>query len=323
MAMNITKISMGTGITYLLQTVAAGDLKGPMGYYNQAGNPPGYWLGAGLTGLGINMGEIATAGEAQALFSGLLHPRTLQPLGATNTAADAVSGYDLTFRIPKSISVLWGVADANTQRAIEQAHDDAVAAALKFIEAKVASTRSGHGGVATSQILGLIATAYKHFETRDGDPHLHTHVAVANKVQRAHDGKWLTLDGRALYGAAVMVSEYHENYLLDLLHQRLGMNFEVRDTPVARTSRSVVADIVGFPADMVEKFSSRRAAISKYAADLTATWMDAHGGDEPPRKVRDKINLEAWAATRAPKEKVVASRSELGSRWRRQLAEYG
>jgi hypothetical protein len=38
------------------------------------------------------------------------------------------------------------------------------------------------------------------------DPDLHTHVAVANKVQTL-DGRWLSIDGRVLFKANVAASE--------------------------------------------------------------------------------------------------------------------
>jgi hypothetical protein len=36
----------------------------------------------------------------------------------------------------------------------------------------------------------VIATAFDHYDSRAGDPHLHTHVVISNKVQTVHDGKW-------------------------------------------------------------------------------------------------------------------------------------
>jgi hypothetical protein len=42
--------------------------------------------------------------------------------------------------------------------------------------------------------------------TRAGDPDLHTHVAVANKVQ-TFGGRWLSIDGRVLFKATVPASE--------------------------------------------------------------------------------------------------------------------
>jgi hypothetical protein len=99
----------------------------------------------------------------------------------------AVAGYDFTFSIPKSASVLWAVADAGTQSLIGQAHHAAVAEMVAFMEREVAATRTGatgrDGAVAQVDVTGLIATGYDHYDSRAGDPHLHTHVVISNKVQ--------------------------------------------------------------------------------------------------------------------------------------------
>ena len=67
-------------------------------------------------------------------------------------------------------------------------------------------TREGKQGARQVETRGLIATAFTHRDSRAGDPDLHTHVAVANKVQ-TKDGKWLSIYGRVLYESVVAVSE--------------------------------------------------------------------------------------------------------------------
>ena len=41
----------------------------------------------------------------------------------------------------------------------------------------------GHKGIRQVNVRGLVATAFTHWDSRAGDRDLHTHVAVANKVQ--------------------------------------------------------------------------------------------------------------------------------------------
>lgn len=83
---------------------------------------------------------------------------------------------------------------------MEDAHRAAVADVLAFIEREVASTRvgasDGSGAVIQADVTGLIATAFDHFDSRAGDPHLHTHVVIANKAKTVADGQWRSLDGR-------------------------------------------------------------------------------------------------------------------------------
>ena len=74
---------------------------------------------------------------------------------------------------------------------IEQAHQAAVKDALTLIEKYALFTRSGPQGIRQVNVRGMVAAAFTHRDSRAGDPDLHTHVAVANKVQTL-DGRWLS-----------------------------------------------------------------------------------------------------------------------------------
>jgi len=69
-------------------------------------------------------------------------------------APAAVGGYDLTFSPVKSVSTLWAIADLPVAAQIEQAHQAAVAAALRFVEARALLTREGTGGVSQVKVTG-------------------------------------------------------------------------------------------------------------------------------------------------------------------------
>jgi TrwC relaxase len=117
-----------------------------------------------------------------------------------------VAGYDLTFSPVKSVSTIWAVADSAVAAVIERAHQAAVKDALTFIEKHALFTRTGPQGIRQVNVRGLVAAAFTHRDSRAGDPDLHTHVAVANKVQTL-DGRWLSIDGRVLFKAKVAASE--------------------------------------------------------------------------------------------------------------------
>jgi hypothetical protein len=117
-----------------------------------------------------------------------------------------VAGYDLTFSPVKSVSTLWAVAEPAVAAVIERAHRAAVKEALAFIEKHALFTRTGPQGIRQVNVRGLVAAAFTHRDSRAGDPDLHTHVAVANKVQTL-DGRWLSIDGRVLFKANVAASE--------------------------------------------------------------------------------------------------------------------
>ena len=143
-------------------------------------------------------------------------------------ARSAVAGYDLTFTAPKSVSVLWALADPELAHVVEQAHHDAVDAVLQLVEDRFLHTRTGAGSKIRVPAQGAIAAAFDHWDTRAGDPNLHTHLVIANKVQ-GPDGKWRAVDGQVLFAAAVACSEIYDSTLADLLHTRLGVTFAYRD----------------------------------------------------------------------------------------------
>jgi conjugative relaxase-like TrwC/TraI family protein len=106
---------------------------------------------------------------------------------------------------------LWAVADPHIAAKIEEAHQAAVRDALKFIERHALFTRQGRNGVRQINVTGF-AAAFTHRDSRAGDPDLHTHVAVANKVHTL-DGCWLSIDGRTLFKATVAASETYNTAL--------------------------------------------------------------------------------------------------------------
>ncbi|MFI9811409.1 MobF family relaxase [Saccharothrix variisporea] len=75
--MALKVLHAGDGYQYLMRQVATGDIlrqgRDPLtAYYHQEGNPPGEWIGAGTTDLGIH-GEVRED-QMQALFGERLHP---------------------------------------------------------------------------------------------------------------------------------------------------------------------------------------------------------------------------------------------------------
>jgi DNA primase catalytic core len=251
-------------------------------------------------------------------------------------ATTAVAGYDLTFSPVKSVSTLWAIAPRDIAEVIEQAHQDAVADTLTWLEDHAAYTRKGRHGVAQVEIKGLIAAAFTHRDSRAGDPDLHTHVAISNKVQTL-DGQWLALDGRLLYRNNVAASERYNTRLEAFLIDRLGVTFTERQA--ADSSKRRVREIVGVDGDLPARWSSRRAAIEVRRAAMSAQFQADHG--RPPtakeavalaqqanletreRKHEPRSYAEQRAAWRAEAITVLGDDTALGSYVRRALARQG
>ncbi len=195
-----------------------------------------------------------------------------------------VAGFDFTFSIPKSASVLWSVSDAGTQSLIEDAHHSAVAEMVAFMEREVTAARVGavgrNGAVAQVDVTGLIATAFDHYDSRAGAPHLHTHVVISNKVQTTHDGKWRSLDGRPLRAATVALSELHEAVFADHLTRTFGVEWEAREIGC---DRNPAWAIVAVPEELVVDFSSRSRQIEQEKNRLIAEYVERDGDPRPPQ----------------------------------------
>ena len=112
-----------------------------------------------------------------------------------------VAGFDLVFSVPKSVSLLHALGDEETRRAVNEAHLSAWQAALAYLEDEACVTRRGRNGVYREHAGGFVAAAYQHRTSRAQDPHLHTHVIVANMAQSPSDGKWRALDGEPILKA--------------------------------------------------------------------------------------------------------------------------
>ncbi|WP_067246022.1 MobF family relaxase [Microbacterium resistens] len=226
----------------------------------------------------------------------------------------AVAGFDFTFSIPKSASSLWAVADAGTQALIADAHHAAVAEVVAFMEREVAATRTGatggDGAVAQVDVRGLIVTAFDHYDSRAGDPHLHTHVVISNKVQTVLDGKWRSLDGRPMHAAVVALSELHEAVFADHLTRMLGVSWETRDMG---RDRNPAWAITAVPEALVKEFSTRARHIDAETDRLIGQYVEAHGRRPSPATIM-KLRAQATLSTRPEKE--VRSLADLTVSWR-------
>lgn len=225
----------------------------------------------------------------------------------------AVAGFDLTFSPVKSVSTLWALSDPHTAAQIEKAHNQAVADTLKWIEANALYSRVGAGGVRQVDVNGLIAAAFVHRDSRAGDPDLHTHVAVANKVQ-THDGRWLAIDGRVLFKAAVTASETYNTALEAHLAHDLGIEFAVR--PSTDPRKRPIREIVGIDPAINERWSSRRAAIEARRNELVAEFQASHHRPPIPAEaiaLAQQATLETRQAKHEPR-----TVAEQRAAWRRQ-----
>ncbi|MGW5384068.1 MobF family relaxase [Nocardia sp. NPDC003963] len=213
-----------------------------------------------------------------------LDDRELSGFIARNSrqTTQACAGYDVTvFPFGKSVSTMKALAPEEVSDEILFCHLAAAADAVRFLEQRGVYTRTGANGVAQIDTTGVVATLFTHRDSRAGDPYLHSHIAISNKVQTA-DGRWLALDGRALHKFAVWASEYYNTRLEVYLRQRLGLRFE--DRPNKDPNKRGTREIVGIDLGLCDLWSSRDAAIEKRRGELARQFQAKYGREPSPRE---------------------------------------
>jgi conjugative relaxase-like TrwC/TraI family protein len=267
-------------------------------YLSGHGESPGRWYGAGANSLGLE-GEASVAGF-QAMFEGR-HPTTGELLGRPHSR-NAVPAFDVVLRPTKSVSVLYGLGYGVTGRAVLAAHHAGVTEATAYLDEHL-GTRRGHGGVQHVSGQGMLAVGFDHRTSREGDPLLHTHLVVANRIQ-GPDGRWTALDGRDLYRHRLAADAIYRATYQRQLSRTLGVEWAAADQHGNR-------ELQGLPDELVRLFSKRTDQIGQEVERL-----EADGRERTPRLVK-------WAvqATRKPKEQETPD--TLYGRWRTEVAERG
>ncbi len=235
-------------------------------------------------------------------------------IGASRPGRQSVAGYDLTFSPVKSVSALWALADPATAREIAAAHDAAVRDVVDWLEREAVYTRVGAGGPQQVDTRGLLAVSFTHRDSRAGDPDLHTHVAISNKVQAA-DGRWLALDGRPLHRAAVSASERYNTRLEAQLTARLGLQFVER---AAEDGKRPVREVAGMNPALARAWSKRRQMITARQRQLATEFVGTFGR-APDFAEQTRLYARATTDTRQSKH-VPRSEQDQRAMWWREAA---
>jgi conjugative relaxase-like TrwC/TraI family protein len=242
-------------------------------------------------------------GVAQALLAERRPGEVITPEDVKKCIADelgrarhAVAGFDLVFSPVKSVSLLWALGGHEIRTAVEEIHEAAWRRALAYGEQVAAFTRKGAGGIAQVPSHGFVAVAFIHRDSRAGDPDLHTHVTVANRVM-GEDGRWRTLDSKQLHSAAVSMSEVYNSAIEQGIVERFGVDF----VEVSKgAGKRPVREIAGMPIEWIRGFSRRRSQVEAGYDELVRDYVRRHG-HTPPRTVQIQLAQQATLATRPTK----------------------
>ena len=220
----------------------------------------------------------------------------------------AIAGFDLVFTPSKSVSIAWGLGDKELRKNIEAAHEHAIQDVVRHLESNVIMTRRGHNGIRQIDTKnGIIGTKFRHYDSRAGDPNLHDHVVIANRVE-GEDDKWSSIDGRVLYQYGVECSELYNSRVQQYVTEKTGLQFEPR-----MQNGKPIHEIVGISDETIRAFSSRRGDISAELDRVKAKFV-ADNGYEPSEKQLIKLAQQATLATR-PAKSEARSLEDLHTEW--------
>jgi conjugative relaxase-like TrwC/TraI family protein len=291
--LSIGKIALGQHRYYERQVAGGGD-----DYYSGRGEAPGEWVGAGAEALGLSGG--VSAEQFGALIAGR-DPSDPRARLRASERDPKVAALDLTFSAPKSLSVLFAVAPEEVSGELVACHEEAVRAAVGYLEDSAVMVRRGAGGVRVERAEGLIAAAYRHRMSRALDPQLHTHVVAAN-LARGSDGRFTALHGAPLYRAAKTAGFLYQSHLRALVSERLGLRWgEVHKG---------AAELEGVKRPVLEHFSKRRHEMLREAREGGIGLGSKAAAESAALATRDRkrygIETHTW------REEVRARAGELG-----------
>lgn len=307
--LSVAKLSPGQE-AYYERSVA----QGVDDYYAGRGESPGVWAGRGAADLGL--AGVVAEGDLGRLVDGvdpasgtrLRRHATRRTITVERRDAqtglrrlerrqlDPVAGFDLVFSVPKSVSLLHALGDDATRLTIVRAHERAWQAALRYLEDEACVTRRGARGIVREPAGGFVAATFQHRTSRALDPHLHTHVVVANMAQ-SPDGKWRALDGQAVLVTYRLAAGYlYQAQLRAELSRSLGVEWN--------DPAKGMAEIRGVPREALLAFSQRRRQVVAHLEERGgSSWRAAQVAAVETRERKQHVALEAlrgdWEARAA------------------------
>lgn len=252
----------------------------------------GQWGGNGAARLGL---EGTVGKQAFEQLCDNINPQTGQPL-TVRTRGERTVGYDFTFSVPKSVSLLYGLTE---DKKMLDAFRSAVEETMREVESEM-KTRVRRRGQDTDRVTGNIVWAeFVHTTSRPvggvPDPQLHAHVFAFNSTWDKDEERWKAGQFRELKRDAP--------YFQAAFRVRLANRLQDLGYGVVRKRDDF--EIAGVPTDVLKRFSRRTELIEQLAQERGIT--------DPDRKA------ELGAETREHKGKNL-SLAELRREWLMRLS---
>ena len=232
---------------------------GVAGYYLRQGT--GVWMGEAPFRLGLNesvqKADLASLLRGRDPSNGVYLPRV--------RSARRRAGWDLVFAAPKSLSLFAATASENEMAGARYAQIEAVRGAVGHLQRDIGRA--------------IVAAAFDHSVNAGAEPHLHTHVLVANLAAGREGwgaiGKWMDRDELA--------AVYHLGLRHHLEQAGLPLRWRIRSD--------------GMP-DLIEvpRAAVRAASTRAHESRIGPAYL---GRSAPARNWRDATTDAGWSVDKA------------------------
>ena len=218
------------------------------------------------------------------------------------TVVKSVSVLHASYRVAAHVARQQGKHDeaaglGSKADAIEDALMEVAREVVAWLERHGCYTRTGYHSSTTGEWrdgAGFVGALFMHHLSRDGDPHLHVHIPILNRVQLADgsDDKWRTLDSRTLHQLKLGVAALADR-LMEVRLSALGYQMKTREDGNG-------AEVMGVSKDVMDLFSSRAVAVTDELKRLAEEYMRTHG-TPPSRRTLWLLHQQAGQNTRRSK----------------------
>ncbi|MBU2856936.1 relaxase domain-containing protein [Acidithiobacillus ferrooxidans] len=263
--------------------------QGEKGYYQKSESAPSRWQGRGAEMLGLK-GSVDAKKFMELLESG--------PDGMPPATADRRKGADLTWSVPKSVSMLIEAAPPEMRERLLGLCREANAVVVQHIEDHIVTARYGKGGAVSEKTGCAIIATFEHDDARPTpdangnlkiDPDIHFHNALINATRDADGWRSVDLDMGAL-SVEQHLADFKAKAFLAAGLQKMGIATEkTRDG----------FEVAGITREQILAFSDRSKEIEKSIADKgltretsTAAERNVANLDTRQNKLRDKSQID-------------------------------
>ncbi|WP_327359871.1 MobF family relaxase [Streptomyces sp. NBC_01304] len=217
--------------------------------------------------------------------------------------------FDATFSAQKSISVLHTALQAAGRHEeaakVLAGHHEGIKAATEYLQKEAGYGRIGYHGQAKGDRPSTgryvdghewTAAVFDHQVSRAGDPQMHSHVALLNKIKVTDEygqEHWVSLDSRALNKARAAASAIYERTMEQAIERDTDVVFETRPDGKSR-------EIKGMAPELLDAMSERKFEVDDRYQELLENYRQDHGR-EPSELMKTRLKEVATLSTRDPK----------------------